>query len=598
MPSGPTASPTRATSCPTAGDDPRRADPVAGPVGMAGALDRLAGLSAQFGAEDLAGEARAALQPLQEGILRVVALGQFKRGKSTLLNALLGAPLLPMGVAPVTSVTTLVGWAPEPRLRVVFADGRVEDFGIHRLPDFVIEDRNPGNALDVARIEVGYPARLLADGLVLVDTPGVGSTDRGATERAYGFLPSVDAGLVVLSPDPPLGEAEADYVRTLASLTPHLLFVLNKIDRVAEAEWREAMNFNRRILGALLGTAPEDVDFLPVSARRALEDGDGSVAALERTLLRFVAERGSAVRDGLASRRLGEVSARLRGRIGMERRAMDLEEGELDRRIELLRGARASLNRQAERAAATVMTAVEGIVVRAGEALLTRARDQAPSLASALRDMAASAPSTESNVVLASRFDAMLEELATRALDDGWRELGPTATDAVLEEMTEAARSAADARGEASGWILGAFGIPLPAEPQVEVLRESVGFYRSVHGVAPRITLDMVRFVLPRGIFRAWLRRRAGPLATQALEMGAGQVQGDLLYRARETVRGFLAELRAWTLAGVDGLVDAAGRAAALRLETGRSTEARRSELDRALEELDALEDRSWASRR
>jgi hypothetical protein len=132
------------------------------------------------------------------------------------------------------------------------------------------------------------------------------------------------------------------------------------------------------------------------------------------------------------------------------------------------------------------------------------------------------------------------------------------------------------------------FGIPLPDEPRVDVLRDSVGFYRSVQGVAPRITLDMLRSVLPRPVFRAWLRRRSMALAAQALEMGSGQVRGDL-YRTRETVRGLLAELGIWTLTGMDALVDAVGRAAALRQEAGRAAEARRNDLDGALEQLRSL---------
>jgi hypothetical protein len=584
--SGTTAAPPHAPASPAASDPQISAR---APARVADALAALARLCQRLDAAGLAREATAALEPLDEGLLRVVALGQFKRGKSTLLNSLMGAPLLPTGVAPVTSVATLVRWAPEPQLSVVFADGRQEDIPFGRLPDLVVDDRNPGNALGVAHVEVGYPCSLLADGIVLVDTPGVGSTDRGATERAYGFLPRVDAGVVVLSPDPPLGEAEADYVRTLASYTPHILFVLNKIDRVSEDEWREALVFNRRMLAAALDRPAEDIELVPVSARAALDDGGASVATLRRKLVSFVTSRGSLVRDDLARRRLRSVASVLHARLEVERKALDLEAEELDRRIALLRDARASLEQRAVRAAATVMAAVERIVADAGDDLVARARAAAPELAAALHGLVAEAPRSEGNAALVARFDAALEEGAVAALEAWWHERGPAAEGGVLDEMKEAARNAAGVRHEAAVWIAQAFGIESPSEPCPDVLRDSVGFYRSVEGVTPKMTVDMLRLVLPRSAYRAWLKGRVKRLVTQSLEMGAGQVRGDLLYRARETTRAFLADLKSWTLEGIDGLADAAGRATALRDRTGVAAEARREELDQALGELGAL---------
>jgi hypothetical protein len=125
--------------------------------------------------------------------LQLAALGQFKRGKSTFINALLGAPLLPIGVLPLTAVPTFIAWGPQPLVRVRFNDkhpveqltsdepGSIREF----LFRFVTEEANPENRLGVARVDLSYPAPLLADrGTVLIDTPGVGSTYRHNTEAA------------------------------------------------------------------------------------------------------------------------------------------------------------------------------------------------------------------------------------------------------------------------------------------------------------------------------------------------------------------------------------------------------------------------------
>ncbi len=564
---------------------------------LAGALARLADLATRFGHEGVAQEARGALGPLEENLLRMVALGQFKRGKSTLLNALLEAPVLPTGVAPVTSVSTLVRWAPRARLKVRFETGEVEEAeGLERLSDFVVEARNPGNALGVRLVEVGYPAELLEDGLVLVDTPGIGSTDRMATERAYDFLPSVDAGLVVLSPDPPVGEAEADYVRELASLTPHLVFVLNKVDRVPEAEWREVLAFDRRVLGDLLERDPEDVDVIPVSARLALEDGGSSLAALRSHIDDFIRRKGARVREDLGRRRLASTGSRLRAHLEMERRGLDMEERELDVRLHGLRETVTSLEGRVARAARAVEAAVGEIVGRAGDAMLSEARTAREELAAALRDVIAQAEPTESNMSVATTFDDALAAGAWRVLDDWWEEHGAEAVEDLLAEMRRAGDDLAEARRDVSEWIREAFGVALPDEPRVEALKESASFYRHLEGATPRLTVDLLRALLPRPVYRAWLRRKAPGLAAQALEMGAGRVRGDMLYRARETARAFNAELRRWTVAGLDGLTEAAGRAAALRARTGRAAEERRVELEEALAELEALsrERRGW----
>ncbi|MGD8278617.1 MAG: dynamin family protein [Gemmatimonadota bacterium] len=549
----------------------------------------MARLGDRFDDGAAAREARAALQPLESRVLRMVAVGQFKRGKSTLLNALLGEAILPSGVPPVTSVATLIRWAATPQLTVHHEDGTLRTLEYGRLADFVVEGRRQGSAVPVEFVEVQYPAPLLKDGIVLVDTPGIGSTSRDVTERAYRFLPSVDVALVVLSPDPPIGESEAEYIGQLASLTPHLLFVLNKIDRVAEGEWREALSFNRNVLATATGRDPQSIDILPVSARMALEDGDTSVTMLREHIRRIAVRKGAEVRDELADRRLRRTGTKLRVGLEAERRALDLEERELDTRIEGLRQTVDSLAGRTERAARAVLAAVDEIVGRAGEDMLAHARSKTGDVVTTLRSAVVEADPGESNASLATRFDRLLEEGQARVLDEWWRRSGPAVVSALLGEMTRAANDLAEARREAADWIQEAFGVSLPDEPRVGALEESRGFYLRVEGLTPQITFDLLRALLPRPLYRAWVRRNALRLAAQALEMGCGQVRGDFLYRARETARTFTSGLRDWALAGTDGLLAAVDRAASLRLETGRAADTRRRQLEDGIDEIRAL---------
>ena len=177
---------------------------------MAG-LEALQRLASEAGAEDVAAEAAALRERLAEGRFYVACLGQFKRGKSTLLNALVGESVLPVGVVPVTSALTILRHGAERTARVIFGDGGSRMVGLHDVAAYVAEEHNPENAKDVAAVEITLPSPLLASGTCLVDTPGVGSVFAGNTAVTREFLPHVDAAIVVLGADPPIsGEERRD----------------------------------------------------------------------------------------------------------------------------------------------------------------------------------------------------------------------------------------------------------------------------------------------------------------------------------------------------------------------------------------------------
>jgi hypothetical protein len=291
------------------------------------------------------------------------------------------------------------------------------------------------------------------------------------------------------------------------------------------------------------------------------------------------------------------VGAKLEARLDMEARALEMERRELDDRIGELRSTLEVLGRRTERAVRSVMAAVGEIVTAAGHELLSDMRTRTEGVAEGLRRMLDEAPPRQSNAAVAERFDRSLREAMGSELDAWWDRQGREVTKSLLDEMDRAARDLVEARREASDWIRETFGVLLPEEPRVGALKESRDFYRRVEGVTPRITVDLLRTLLPRRLYRLWLRHRAGAVAAQALEMGAGQLRGDLLYRARETARGYTAKLRAWTLAGTDGLTDALARAAALRADAERDTEERHRELRAMSDGLDLLLERTTSVR-
>jgi GTPase Era involved in 16S rRNA processing len=228
-------------------------------------------------ASTLLGRLRVLEQRLDQERLQIAVLGQFKRGKSTFINALLGADLLPTGVIPLTAVATFIAWRHDPLVIVHFkGDRRNEEYTASTadairqvLFRFVAEEANPKNHLGVERVELFYPAGILANGTVLIDTPGIGSTLKHNTQAAMQVLSECDAAFFVLSADPPITEIELDYLLGLKARTPRVFFILNKADSLTPNEQGAAVEFLRKVLDEhALIDASESI--LRISARRGL----------------------------------------------------------------------------------------------------------------------------------------------------------------------------------------------------------------------------------------------------------------------------------------------------------------------------------------
>jgi GTP-binding protein EngB required for normal cell division len=212
-------------------------------------------------------------QRLASQRFQLAVVGQFKRGKSSLLNALLGADVLPTGILPLTSIPTFLAGGDAFGLRVMFERKPAETWSPADAPDlagklaaFVSEAANAKNAKQVKRVEVTWPSPLLADGLILIDTPGVGSTYRHNTEAAEAALPDCDAALVVVSADPPITEVELAYLEKIRTRAVDLIVVLNKTDALDPGDLEQATGFLRSVLDAE-GLASADI--VPASARLA-----------------------------------------------------------------------------------------------------------------------------------------------------------------------------------------------------------------------------------------------------------------------------------------------------------------------------------------
>lgn len=207
----------------------------------------------------------------------LVIVGLFKRGKSSLINAIIGRELAPVAVTPLTSVITFFEFGQETRAEVLFEDGRRIDVDPYQVAQYISEEENPENKKQVQYLKIFTDSPIL-ENVVLVDTPGLGSLFSHNSDTTLKFLPKIDAALFVLSADIPISKTDEEFLVQMKSSIPNVLFVLNKSDLLQPAELKKMMGYNLNSLKKIFQTNPSDIDLIPVSARNFFSDvaGNGS----------------------------------------------------------------------------------------------------------------------------------------------------------------------------------------------------------------------------------------------------------------------------------------------------------------------------------
>lgn len=233
---------------------------------------------------------------LAEDRFNLVVVGRFSRGKTSLMNAMLGTDRLPTGIVPVTSVITTVTYGSEEKVVLHYANTSLFfDIPISELADHITERGNPGNRRRIATAEVQLPAELLRRGFHFVDTPGLGSSIVENTRTTEAFLPQADAFILVTSYDSPLSEEEQRILRTVHDSGRRCFIVVNKQDCVGFEQRQEVLDHLASQLPATFGA--ELPPLFSLSAQQAIEArlhgdaarlADSGLPALELALLDFL----------------------------------------------------------------------------------------------------------------------------------------------------------------------------------------------------------------------------------------------------------------------------------------------------------------------
>jgi small GTP-binding protein len=336
---------------------------------VTGALEELAQVALVLGAKSLHDRVeRDLVHKLEQDRFHLVVVGEFNHGKTTFVNALLGETVLPVGVTPTTAAIHHLRFASAPEATVVHTSGRREALAFDKVKSFAVGGGAPeaANASDpVDFLEIGYPAPLLEERVLLVDTPGVNDLSLQRADITYSYVPRADAVLFLLDAGQILKESERVFLedKLLKGSRDKIVFVITKWDLLDERERAEALAYARAKLGDLVKTPV----VFPVSAEAALagrRDESGMPALLSH-LTRFLAEeRGRILLDNALGEGLA-VGSLLQKGVSAKRRSLTMQGDEIDRRIKFLEEDLAGQASTIEQRRAKIREEIVGIKVGA-----------------------------------------------------------------------------------------------------------------------------------------------------------------------------------------------------------------------------------------
>lgn len=526
---------------------------------------------------------------LEMARLRVLVVGEAKRGKSTLVNALLGRRLLPTGVTPLTAVPTTLTYGTAEDLEVVFADGRDERYPLTALDELVTEHGNPENTLAVASVTARLDAPLLARGVEIVDTPGTGSVYSHNTSTADSVLPSMDAAIFVLTADPPVSASERELLKRVSLLSVTTFVVLNKADQTDAADLGEAAEFTERVTSQATG---RPVRIYPVSARAALSaSGDAGLAEFARDFSAYLeTARVADLRQSAAAQVRRFATAGL-DEMALARRAAEMHSSEATDRVTAFAGRLVAVQKHAtaaaDQAAAESKRMLSALNEAAEEQIARLAGDLHMAVSGLLRGELAAASPAE----IERQGRSRLAGLATQAAES-WRqdqrqrlEEGLATLDSRLSlELKTELEAVREAASTLLGLELGVRGADERLLPKRQV------FYSVSENIdQAELLAGAIRRRLPGEYGRRLAREHVIGEVRDMAERQIGRARADLQNRLAEATRQLILDLGRQYAASTDRLARALQTASAIREQTADQAGSTIAELASRQQALDGI---------
>lgn len=481
----------------------------------------------------------------------LVVLGQFKRGKSTFINALLGAPILPTAVVPLTSVVTILSYGESPKAVVRFLSGGEKVIDIGEIASYITEKENPKNEKGVKEVEVFYPSEYLKNGVRIIDTPGVGSVYNHNTEVAYNYLPYVDAGIFIVSADPPLSQSEHSFLKDIKSSADKIFFVLNKIDQVNEEDRQESLEFTKTVIEEDFGKGK--VKIFPLSARWALEGKlNKDEATLKKSLLPdfearlrnfLIQEKGLVLLRSITNNLLRIVSNEMISS-KLEEESLKLPLEELRRKIEQFENEVKLIEKEREANVFLLQGHTKKIIQELDEAIGEFKKSRLPKLLADLEQ-----EYMRRTALGGGNLREDLEKFVFSAIQNTFSEWRQVLTESISSQLeaihldfARKVNSTIERITDLAGSI---FSLKLEPFTSVPTLSRKSEFYFLLKDdpVGLELLQMALTSALPGFLTKKMILKKMKESVTELLDRHCGRVRYDLVNRIQDTVKGFQKEL-------------------------------------------------------
>lgn len=202
---------------------------------------------------------------LLENVFRIIVIGEFKRGKSTLINALIGKNILPVGITPTTATLNILRYGQEPYALIKYKDDTEKKESLENLSEYITTKGK--ETQKISNVTIFYPLKFCQNGVEIIDSPGVNDIDEELVEITYNHIPRCDTAIFLLNSTQQLSASEREFFSEKVSKYVHkIFFVLNKIDHLDKDEQNEVITYVNHELSNII----ENPKLFPLSAKLAL----------------------------------------------------------------------------------------------------------------------------------------------------------------------------------------------------------------------------------------------------------------------------------------------------------------------------------------
>ncbi len=510
----------------------------------------------------------------------LAVVGEFKRGKSTLVNAFISESLLPTAVVPLTSVTTIIQFGETTEIKVFFQDDNARVIAADQLPDYVTEKGNPHNEKKVSRVEIKHPSKLLQDGVRLIDTPGVGSAHQHNTQTTYDFLPEIDAAIFLFSADQPASQIELAFLKDVIVSTPRLFLVQNKIDYLSESELEESIAYLQSTLTRQLST---EIKIYPISARKALadrtshetkganRDPSSGFDLLEQDIVEFLANGKARTFIESASKRVERELSNLKQLILIEQQSRLLPLESLDKAIASFREAAAKIAQEQNDTEFIVKGETQRLIVDVEKDLKQFVELHKSSIVEAMESKFQNLKSLDKNE-LAKSLQNELFMLLQNTFDE-WKINEEKLIGASFERITSRfVERSNEIVHKIKSTIKEHFGVDASAHFEIEPLSN-----KSRHRYAVSdpfdLALSSLPMLLPAALAKPIIHSRFLNAASSELSRNAGRLRADYQERINQTTAEFLKKFRVQVDKALSDLDSTLDRAKQRHQQTARECE-------------------------